>query len=358
VTRTSDHLDVPWADGAIMPAGVALSPAGRKLVTRAMGGIVPPSLGTLEQVPGLLEATMDAFAGRPVALEHRESELILLAVAKASSCRFCYAASRTSLTILGMSPEHIRSLDADFHAPAMSERQRAVLDATALLTRVSAPTDTAALTAIAESPGGDVLLQDVAAVTARSVLATRLFTLTAAPVPPLIPKLSSWWTRPLRPLLRMMLFRQPGAGAAARKGELADGPLRAALATIGSTPTAADLQRLIAILMAGDGLKAQTKALVLAVIARTLGCARAEAELVALSGRDDATDIVDELGGGRVRPVVGRMLQVARASVSGNPATVQPAMQKLCEELEPPAFAELLGSLVAGNAAVRLERLA
>src|SRR3989442_1581334 len=133
----------------------------------------------------------------------------------------------------------------------------------------------------------------------------------------------------------------------------------AVVATLDGSPAAGVLRRAIDGAWASDVLPRRTKTLMLAVIARALGCAHGEREarrFLAAEGLPPAEvdGILANLGSPRLDAREARLVPFARETVRYQPAAIQRRMRELARGLSPEEVLEAVGIAALANAICRM----
>jgi len=347
-------LDAEWGE-CLVPA-TAVPPEMEAAVRRAYGA-VPGWLGRLAPC-GWIVRTLMAFHARPLAYAPDTlCDLVSLVVSQDNSCRYCYGVQRAVLRIHGFSDETIDRLLRDFHVAETSPADRAALEFARRLTRATPRPGRAELDAVVEAGMRREAVVEVAAVAAAANFFNRLSTFLALPPEPFARMPERPAFRLLRPLLAWRMRRRPAEPV--REPVPRDGPCAAVVAALGDAPIAATLRRVFDDAWASDVLPRRTKALVLGVVGRALGCPHAERESRDfLAGEGFAPAELDEvfatLRCPRLDPREARLVPFARETVRYQPVAIQERLRRVAEGFAPEETIETVGILALANAVCRL----
>ncbi|MGH7787631.1 MAG: carboxymuconolactone decarboxylase family protein, partial [Candidatus Binatia bacterium] len=247
---------------------------------RRTTGMVSPLARYFLDSPWVVHALGQLDVGC-VPLRHVDPSLasmIALVVSQDNSCRFCYAATRGVLQILGFPEARIRGLEDGFLGAEFTPLQRAALDLARSISRAAPLCSRDAARPLLDAGGTPGLAQEVAYLAACNVFFNRISTLAALPPADTEGLASRWWIRLLRPLIASRV-RNPVATAptplqpAQRLGLYAD-----FVNALDGLPAAPRLRAVLDDAWDAPLLPRRLKALVFAVVGRGLGCALSEAE--------------------------------------------------------------------------------
>src|SRR5437870_1692196 len=263
--------NLDWGE-CIVPAA-PVPPALQAEVRKAIGA-VPGWLERLAPSPWLVRALCEIIK-RPFAHAPLEvCDLVVLVVSQENSCRYCYGVQRAVLKIFGQRDEHIDAIVRDAQVGELTPAARAALDLARRLTRANPRPGGADFEALVRAGFSRPAAAEIVFAAAASAITNRVGTLLALPPEPLVSFVASPIFRFVRPLLAWRMRPRPrGRGPAPRPGA---GPCAGVAAALDGSPAAGLLRRAIDGAWASDVLPRRTKTLMLAVIARALGCVHGE----------------------------------------------------------------------------------
>jgi len=330
--------DLEWGE-CIVPA-VPVPPALRAEVRKAVGA-VPGWLARLAPSPWLVRALCEIIK-RPFAHAPREvCELVALVVSQENSCRYCYGVQRAVFKIFGYRDAYLDALERDAQVSELTPAARAALDFARRLTRAN------------PRPGG----AEFEALVRAAAITNRIGTLLVLPPEPLVSFVGSPVFRFVRPLLAWRMRPRPRAPEPAPRPD--DGPCAAVVAALDGSPAAGVLRRAIDGAWASGVLPRRTKTLMLAVIARALGCAHGEREarrFLAAEGLapGQLDEILANLGSPQLDAREARLVPFARETVRYQPAAIQRRMRELAHGLTAEEIVEAVGITALANAVCRM----
>lgn len=301
---------------------------------------------------------------RPAAMPERLYNIGALVTAQENACRYCYGANRALLKIFGWSESFVGRLEREATLAELDEKGRAFIAFCRSLARSRPRPMKAECDALVALGFSREAVVEMALMIALSCNHNRIGVLSACPPERLLERLADGALAFLtRPLLRfaMSLQRppQPPAGDAAR---LSAGPFGAILAEAAGVPAATIFRKALDGAFASAVLPRTTKALMFAVVARTLGCRTSEEEARRLAlldglGAREFDDALATLRCARLEPREEALLPWVRDTVHYRLAPIQQQTAALARELGPDAVLEAIGVAALANATVRLAML-
>jgi alkylhydroperoxidase family enzyme len=348
--------DIEWLDPLVEPE------RSRELerFVKQRAGFAPSAIGYFAACPWIGRATVEMLLAERVHIDHDLADLVALVVSQESSCRFCYATARLLLRILGMPEARIRTLEQDLETAQLDERTRLALDFARRLSRSNPLPSRADKKPLLEAGYSEAAIVELAFVASENVFHNRVSTLAAMP-PQRRERLGrSRLLGLVRPLMarRIRALRKQG-----RPEWLSDefkrGPYTYLVVALDGLPGARILRGILDEAWASPHLSRRAKALILAVIARGLGCSHSEREafrLLAAEGleTDEADEILAHLGARGLDPIEARIVPYARETIWCQPALVQRQGRELQEHLSPAQFFEVIGIASLANMLCRL----
>lgn len=326
-------------------------------------GRVPGSASYLVECPWMARS-MAAFWFRRGKLIHIDIELcnkIGLVVSQDNSCRYCFAASRMLLRMTGVAEARIRRLEEDLLTAELDPRERTALEFARRLSRSNPLLASADLDPLRQAGYTDAAIKEMAVVAGYTCAMNRIATFPALP-PGRMERLPDHpLVRLLRPFLARMIRSRDARGTPDfLEPALESGPFSYLVVALRGLPLARSLGQVVNEAWQSPLLSRRVKGLVVAVIARGLGCTLSEQEagrLLAEEGLDvgDLQEILAHLASPRLDPAESVILPFARETIWYRPAPIQRRARAVREVLSGPQFLELLGVASLANMLCRLD---
>jgi AhpD family alkylhydroperoxidase len=324
-------------------------------------GTVPTWAARLAPLPwlvrGLGEMTALPIAHLPVPTY----ALIALVVSRDNSCRFCYGAQRALMRVLGYEIDAIDRLERDELIETDPTRQQA-LEFARRVSRGSPRPQPAERVALERAGLGHETVAEVAFAAASTIFANRVSTLIALPPDPLEGPAHQLVGRLLRPLIARQIRRRnrtPTPPPEPNRGVGAE-----VVAALGTAPGAGALRRVVDAALASPVLPRRTKLLMLAVIARALGCTVTERDATAALREEgmaaaDVAETLTHLGSPSLDAREARLVPFARETVRCQPPEIQLRTRELGTALGlgVPELLEVIGVTALGNTLCRVSVL-
>jgi len=294
--------------------------------------------------------------------------MVAMVVAQENACRYCYGINRSVLKISGYSEAFIDAIERDVRVAELDDKESAVLAFSRRLARARPRplrAEAEHLIGLGYSP---LAVAEIVSCVASSSFYNRVITMTACP-----------WQEDLEKASRSPLDVLKQIGAAFRQGiaarrqitrqipslpavALMGGPFGTALASLGGLPAAAGMKAAVDGALASSVLSRAAKGLIVAVVARALGCTFSEGEARSLlypEGLDDAAiDIaLATLKSDHLQGAHSELLSWARNTVKYDTPVMQQETHALAAQLGQPAVLEAIGTAALANALVRLAML-
>jgi alkylhydroperoxidase family enzyme len=317
--------------------------------------------------PWLREACLGINTGRVCAISAHLFNVATLVTAQENACRYCYGASRAYMQNLGYSESFIRRIEQDVHLAELSEKERALVAFCRNLARSRPRPALAERDALLRHGYTLAAAHEIALWIALGCFYNRVSTLIASP-----PErgYEQWVSAKrlkfllLAPLMRFQAARRrrgkpdPAASAEALRA----GPFGPVLAPLAGLPGAMIMKSALDGAFASDVLSRGTKALMFAIVARSLDCRASEAEarrLLAAEGFSDAEieKSLASLDSARVPAIEARLLPWVRDTVHFQTAQIQRRTRELAASMGSAAVLEAIGVAALANATVRLAML-
>jgi alkylhydroperoxidase family enzyme len=343
-----------WGE-CLVPA-VPVDPALGAQVRRRVGAS-PDWLRRIGPLPWLVDA-LCAIIGKPVAYAPPDlCNLIGLVVSQDNSCRYCYGVQRTIMRILGYSDERLDRMLRDLHLADLSPAEHTALDFARRVSRANPLPGRAECEAVAQAGFAPLAVAEIAAMAASAGFSNRVATLLALPPESLEAEAGKPLFRLLRPLMAWQM--RPRAHRPEPPPAPNDGPCARLIAALGTSPMAHALRSIVDAAWASPVLPRRTKTLVLAVVARAMGCSYVETEARRLLadeglGAADVDDILATLSSPRLDARESRLVPFARETVRYQPATIQQRMRAVANGFSSEETLEVVGITSLANTVCRL----
>ncbi len=332
MTEKNSILDLEWPD--------PLVPVQTIMATTPW--IRPPSLARLAFAPARLV------------------DVATLVTTQENACRYCYGSLRAAMRLSGYSDERIRDLERDVQLADGLTRE--VVSLSRKLAR-STPRPVKEELAALQRLGLDYkAVAEIVYLVACTCYANRIGTFLALPPDR---KIEQAVENPLKRLFMSAAYRfssmrtrRVGPSSPAD----ADGALAPLVRALPEAPAAAWFAELVGACFSAPAIPRRTKLLILAVIARTLGCTFCEkaacADVVGLGlDREGFGRILDSLSGPGVSAEEARLLDWARETVRYETGPIQKRTRALAASVGTDVLLEAVATAAVSNTAVRLAML-
>lgn len=294
-------------------------------------------------------------------LSHELADLVGLAISRDNACRYCFAATRTLLIMVGYPRERISRLEQDLTITDLDERTRTAITFARRLSRSDPHPSAADAQALARVGIEGSAYRELAAAVCLWAYFNRVSTLAAIPPDTMEALPDRWPVRLLRPLIAGRVdrtYRITGRETPL-PDEMRRGPCAQAINALDGLPQAPILRRAIDAMWASDGLPRRTRALLCATIARALACPTSEAEAVALLAEEGvAPDTVDgvlrHLDAPGLSETERMLVRFARETVWYEPAPLQRRAHEIRAQLSERELVETIGTVSLANMLCRL----
>jgi AhpD family alkylhydroperoxidase len=350
--------NIEWEECLLPP--VANADVERRL--RKAFGQVPPGLLSITPCGWLTESLliMQTTNGLLVHTDLEVSELVWLAVSQDNSCRYCYAARRGLLRTLGLSESRIRHLEQESFSTDAASREGRAIDFARRLSRSSPHLGPADLEAMSEAGFSDEEISELAFLTCLIIFFNRFSTMLALPFAPLEAFPNQPLVRLARPLLaRLLRSRRVLGERQSLQADQRSGPFSYLVLALDGLPSAGRLREVLDLAWDSGGLPERTRLLIFAVIARGIGCPKAEAEARRLTleqglDADEFEEILAHLGSDSLDANEALILPFARETIRIEAADIQRKTRALKDEIGAEACLEVIGLTSLANMLCRL----
>jgi hypothetical protein len=349
--------EIPWGQ-PILPA---VSDPAWEAEAKRRSGHVSEIDRRVAASPWVRELCVSVLTYRPVAMPPSLYRIGTVVTSQENSCRYCYGANRAYLKILGYSESFIGRLEREATLAEIDDKGRAFLAFCRSLAR-SRPrpmkAECEALVALGFSP---LAVTEMAMLIAMNCYYNRIGLLSACPPEHGFERMANGPLAPLlRPLMRMAmsLHRAPQPPTLEPQA-LAAGPFGAIVVAAAGLPAATIFKNALDRAFASPVLPAATKALMFAVVARTLGCRTSEAEARRLAAAEGLAEAeidaaLATLRCARLPAQEQALLAWARDTVHYQVGEIQKSTAALAAGLGGAAALEAIGVAALANAVMRL----
>ena len=297
--------------------------------------------------------------GLLVRLDFETADLVALVVSQENSCRYCYAATRMMMRLLGMSEERMQALEQRLALPDLDPRGAAAVKFARRMSRANPLATVADREVLRQAGFSAEEIRELAYVVACLAFMNR-----ATTIPALSPQAwerapDQWFYRLLQPLIARMIKRWRRRGQPAPPASSAPGSFPDLMRAYQGSPIGPVLADTFRDLWNSAILPRQSKALMLAVIAQGLGCSISRTEAWAVLAADGWSEakmagILSHLGGAELDADENALLSFARDTIWYEPAQIQRRARQLHERIGTARFVEALAVTSLGNAVCRL----
>ncbi len=292
------------------------------------------------------------------------SELIWLVVSQENSCRFCYAAHRSFLQLLGYGDERIRRLEESVFSVDFSDEEKLALDFARKLSRATPPLHPQDKAPLLEAGFEDAEVDELAFLTALVLFANRFCTLLALPPYTLENLPERWYMKLSRPVVASLLSRQRRRGVREPlSDEHRSGPYSYLVLGLEGLPVAGAFRTLLNDAFSSEGIPQRTRALIFAVIARGLECPASQDEAARLLeedglDRESLEPILAHLGSPELSDAQNVILPFARETIHIQASDIQRKAKALEEQIGRRLFLEVVALTSLANMVCRLASVA
>ena len=291
-----------------------------------------------------------------------------MVVSQENACRYCYGANRALMKLLGYSEDFIHRLERDLQLAELDAAERAYIAFARNLARSRPRPGRATCDALQAAGFPRAAVHEIAFMVSFDCFYNRVATLLACPP-------ERWMERmaegPLRRLMgwamalgeRIGRMRRGPAAAPLDEAALAGSPFASILLPLAGLPAAAVMRAALEGAFAPGALSQPVKALMFAVVARTLGCRHCEGATcgLLLAQGWDAAEVEAALASlqcQRLAADESALLAWARGTVHYETSRLQAQTRELARTLGDARTLEAIGVASLANAAARLAMLA
>ena len=356
--------EIKWSD-PILPARP--DPAWEAEVKRR-GGRITEVDRRIAPSPWVREAGFSVMTYRPSAMPERLYRICSLVTSQENACRYCYGANRAYMKILGYSESFISRLERDVQMAELDERERACIDFYRNLARSRPRPPRRERDKLVDMGYSAPAVNEMAFAVAIGCFYNRVSTLIACPPEAGFERLADSIVGRMMGLAAPLLEVLSRSGRRAKPDEVDDSPdltgsgFAPVVASLAGLPSFKVMHSMLQGAFASDVLSTATKALMFAVIARTLGCSICETEAVKLLVREGLSEreiqtALATLQWKGLGPQQADLLSWARHTVYYETGKIQPLTRQLGAAIGDAALLEAIGVASLANSTVRLAML-
>ena len=340
--------------------GRALSRPGVTVLRAAKVGDSEPDdqLLRVRSLAGRAVIDLHPEYGLLMHLDQTLADLVVLVVSQENSCRFCYAAVRGLLWAQGMSWTRIQRMEQDPTRADLPPRTMAAVAFGRSQSRSGPAGARAARETLRRSGLGVDEMKEIAFTAALTDFNNRAHTIPAIPAYPIESMPDRLYVRLLRPLLGLIVKRHRYRGQPTMLDPVPPYAYGRLVETYAGSPIGAILARTLAELWASPHLTRRCKLLMLAVIARGLGCevcAPEVSEALRREGLKESTSPRSWLiSSARVDDIERLLVPFARETIWYEPAPLQRRARMLRDRLSGPQLLEAIGVASLANGLCRM----
>jgi len=328
---------------------------------RRKWGMANPALRYFAPVPWLARAVVDLHPeyGLLMHLSHRIAGLVALVVSQENSCRFCYAATRMMLWSQGMPLARIQQLEHDLTRADLPPRALAALVFARIQSRTGPPAAREARDAIQRAGYSADQMKEIAFVVGVTDFANRATTITAVPAREMERMPERLHMRLLRPFMGRFLRSRYSHGRPTSLERVPAYPYAALVKAYAGSPIAPALGRALEAMWASPHLTPRCKLLMLAVIARGLGCDVCALEVGETLRAEGLTEtavaqVLTHLDAPELDATERLLVAFARETIWYEPAPLQRRARALRDHLSSEQVLEAIGVAALANGLCRM----
>jgi alkylhydroperoxidase family enzyme len=324
-------------------------------------GVPLTALRYFTQVPWLARAFIDLHpeVGLLKHLDLHQSDILTLVISQENSCRFCYAAVRMVLWAQGMSEARIQRIEQALSSSEFGPKMAAAIAFGRSQSRVGPRGASEARRLLCEAGFNADKMKEVAFVVGSTDFYNRLSTIPAIPAHTLERMPDQVLVRLLRPLIGRVLEKRRGRGRPAPLGRPPCDPYAGLIRAYEGSPIAAVLGRTIEEMWDSSVLTRRGKLLMLAVVARGLGCevcAIEIGEVLQREGLDESAlgQVLTHLDAPELDDTERTLVRFARETIWYEPASLQRRARAVRDSLSGPQLIEAIGVASLANGLCRM----
>lgn len=350
-------LDVEW-ESCLLDRG--RDPELEAYVRKRIG-VVPAAVPYMLACPWVVRAQIDLSfeRGLLVHLDDDYAGTVAMAASLDNACRYCYATGRFLMRLQGMPEAQVRQFERQLADGSGSRQQTAVINFTYRMSRSDPLVTEADRQPLRDAGFSDAEIRELAYVVCYMVFANRICTIPAIPPQAVETMANRWYVRLLRPVIRYTLERHHSRGKADKDGPGYQGPYAYLVDAYAGSPISRVLAQVLNEVWTESSLSMRCKLLMLAVVARALGCelAAGQAQALLLAQGLEAAEleqILSHLRSPALDDAESLLVPFARQTVWYQPVQIQRAARELAGRLSTEQFVEAVGIVSLANGLCRL----
>ena len=327
---------------------------------RRRWGIPNPMITYFASVPWMARAVIDLHPeyGLLMHLDQAVADLVVLVVSQENSCRFCSAPSGDYLGARNVLAR-IQRMEQDLSRADLAPRTMAAVAFGRSQSRSGPAGARAARETLRRSGLGVDEMKEIAFTAALTDFNNRAHTIPAIPAYPIESMPDRLYVRLLRPLLGLIVKRHRYRGQPTVLDPVPPYAYGRLVETYAGSPIGAILARTLAEMWASPHLTRRCKLLMIAVIARGLGCevcAPEVSEALRREGLKESTlaQILTHLDAPELDAIERLLVPFARETIWYEPAPLQRRARMLRERLSGPQLLEAIGVASLANGLCRM----
>jgi alkylhydroperoxidase family enzyme len=328
---------------------------------RRRQGIPNPAIRYFAPVPWLARALIDLHPeyGLLMQLEQSVADLVALVVSQENSCRFCYAAVRAMLWSQGMSLARIQGIEHDLTRADLPPRTVAALAFGRSQSRSGPAGARAARKALQQAGFSVDEMKEIAYVVASTDFSNRAHTIPAVPTSGVERLPERLHVRLFRPLVGRILKSRQTRWLATPLDRVPSHPYAGLVKAYAGSPIAPALARTLEAMWASPHLTRRCKLLMVAVVARGLGCEVCGGEVGEALQKEGLTEaavaqVLTHLDAPELDAVERLLVPFARETIWYEPALLQRRARALRDRLSGPQLLEAIGVAALANGLCRM----
>lgn len=356
--------EIPW--------GQPLLPQARDSTweseVKRRGGQVSEVDRRISQCAWLREVALSLTTYRAVAMPQRLYHIGALVTAQENACRYCYGANRAYLKILGYSEDFIHRIERDMHVAELDEKEHAAITFCRNLARSRPRPSRDACDKLVNLGFSRQAVNELAFAISMGCFYNRVSTFMACPPEQGFERMANGLVGRIMGLAAPLLRVLSRSGGAPGHDDLLDAQTLASsrfaqiLLPLAGLPAARIMRDALDGVFASDVLGRDTKALIFATVARTMGCSLCESFAIEMlrEGGMDAQEIAAALAHLHTDRLPARqagLLSWSRSTVYYDTAKIQQDTRQLGADIGERALLEAIGVAALANATVRLAML-
>ena len=328
---------------------------------RRKTGVPYPQVRYFTPVPWLARAIVDLHPefGLLMHLDLHEMCILVLVVSQENSCRFCYAAIRILLWAQGMSEARIQQIEQKLSQADLAPKTTAAIAFGRRQSRVGPQGAQEARQILRDAGFSDEEMKEVSFVVGVTDFLNRVNTIAAIPAHTLERMPEQFHMRLLRPLIKRIVEKHRFRGRAAPLERPPTHPYAGLVKAYAGSPIALALTRTTEEMWESPILTRRCKLLMLAVIARGLGCQVCGTEIeeaLQQEGLDELAlvQVLTHLDAPELDDVERVLVRFARETIWYEPAALQRRTRALRDHLSEPQLIESIGVASLANGLCRM----